>query len=97
MIKAILTFIFIFITGQSFGEYRVYQYIVKNKIKTAKDIPNGHYVLSTLNPVSYVAYNGGSLLIDVDLLRTWMCPGHTGKGKDYCPSPYDKIVERTIQ
>lgn len=73
-----------------FAEYRVYQYIVKNKVPIV-DSPKSHLVTSTLDPVSYLSYHGGSTLLTVDLLRTWMCPGHTAK-KDVCDGPYKKLA-----
>ena len=79
------------------AEYRVYQYTLKKRIKNSPDSPNAKIVLSSLNPVAFTAYNGGNGLIQIDLLRTWMCPGYTGKKAPYCPSPYDKIIERTIK
>jgi len=100
MIKKLgITLIFFIICLPSlvYSEYRVFQYSIKNKITSAIDQPNSNIVLSTLNPVSYLAYNGGGSLMTVDLLRTWICPGHTGNKKDICPSPYDKIVERLIE
>lgn len=97
MIKK-LTFIFIgLISATAFAEYRVYQYVIKNNISTAQDQPNSHMVTSTLNPVAYQAYYGGMRNLTIDLLRTWICPGHTGHQKKLCPSPYDTIIERTIQ
>lgn len=92
--KLIFLFFFTCYSYLCFSEYRVYQYHLKNKIKTANDAPNGYYILSTLNPVSYIAYHGGSKIVNVSLLRTWICPGFTGKGRNYCPSPYDQITEK---
>lgn len=91
--KKILTTILLLMSSTCFSEYRVYQYSLTNKISTAKDQPNFQVVLSTLDPVSYIAYNGGSQLVEVDLLRTWICPGHTGQGKDICDNPYGKLPE----
>lgn len=62
-----------------------------------KDSPNGHLVTSTLDPVSYIAYNGGQELLAVDLLRTWICPGYTGGAKQTCKSPYEKIPAGVIE
>ena len=64
--------------------------MVKNKVQM-KDSPNGHLVTSTLDPVSYIAYNGGQSLLAVDLLRTWICPGYTGEALQTCDSPYGKV------
>jgi hypothetical protein len=74
------------------AEYRVYQYLVKSKnslnsVNNAKARP----VVSTLNPVAYRAYHGGSS-IDLTLMRTWMCVGYTGAGRDVCPAPGDKAA-----
>lgn len=78
------------------AEYRVYQYIVKNKVSDPKDQKPGVIKTSTFDPVSYIAYHGGASLITVDLLRTWQCPGHTGK-KTICESPYSKLTEEDIK
>lgn len=74
----------------------MYQYVVKNKVQI-KDAPNGHMVTSTLDPVSYIAYNGGKSLLEVDLLRTWICPGYTGLSKQTCNSPYGSLPEGVIK
>jgi len=74
------------------AEYRVYQYLVRPKTKEFLVNDSGAKTQkSTLNPVSFIAYNGGASAIDVTLLRTWMCPGNTGK-KDYCPHPSQREV-----
>lgn len=46
-------------------------------------------IISTLNPVAYRAYHGGSS-VDLTLMRTWMCVGYTGKGKAPCKAPGEK-------
>ena len=49
-------------SSAALAEYRVYQYYVKSK----NDIPTdkqSYLVLSTLDPVAYVSYHGGSLSI----------------------------------
>ena len=84
------------IFGQSlslFAEYRVYQYYIssrQNKIQDSKP----YLVTSSLDPVSYVAYNGGQTAIRADLLRTWICPGNTAQ-KEYCASPYERLPATT--
>ena len=80
----------IFFIQNANAEYRVYQYSIKNNIATSENNAQLKIVKSTLNPVSYKAYHGGSL-ISVSLMRTWICPGHTAK-KEVCPSPYEKMV-----
>ncbi len=77
------------------AEYRVYQYFVKSKSFKAQD--NGSYIVTTsLNPVTYRAYHGGQETITLDSMRTWICPGYTGKFKQYCPSPYSKLLSREL-
>ena len=88
--KFLIIYILSICINSAFAEYRAYQYIVNNEVKV-QDSPNGHFVVSTLDPVSFLAYNGGSVLINVDLLRTWICPGHTGYNNSICDSPYGKV------
>lgn len=76
----------------SHAEYRVYQYSIKPKKLYEVDV-KPYLVTSTLDPVSYVSYHGGRETVSVDLLRTWMCKGHTGQLRSYCPSPYEKAKE----
>ena len=76
----------ILISFNSYGEYRVYQYILKKPFQENVEIIN-----STLDPVSYGAYNGGKLNLDYTYLRTWICPGHTAN-RGLCPSPYKKEI-----
>ncbi len=78
------------------AEYRVYQYLIKNKV-TIQDAPNSHLTISSLNPITYMAYHGGSNLVSVDLLRTWICPGYTGSQKNYCSSPYGKVPAGVLE
>lgn len=79
------------------AEYRVYQYIVSNKIQTTSDAPKSNIVLSSLNPVSFISYHGGKGLVNVDLVRTWMCSGYTGDNKKYCQSPYGELPQKIKQ
>ncbi len=76
----------------SWAEYRVYQYLIKNKVQTSKVNDKLNIITSTLNPVAFKAYNGGSELVQLELLRTWICPGDTSF-KRVCKSPYQKIEE----
>ena len=77
----------------AYAEYRAYQYMVRPNplLKFEKKY---YLVRSTLDPVSYVAYHGGYNSLQVDLLNTWMCMGHTspvgkgnGIGGELCPPP----------
>lgn len=93
MNKLILLF-FISLISSAFAEYRVYQYIIKNKINSQR-VGKPLITNSTLDPVSFIAYNGGSKSVEIDLLRTWMCPGNTKK-KELCKSPYRELsAEKT--
>jgi len=76
MKAALLTFLLTATFSEAFGEYRVYQYYVKSKVQNINS-PDAQIVTSTLNPVSYVAYNGGSLSVEINLLRSWLCMGNT--------------------
>ena len=77
-------------TVNAWGEYRAYQYLVKNNDPYAVATrAQAQYIISTLNPAMYRSYHGGESL-SIELLRTWICPGYTGRGKTICPHPYDK-------
>lgn len=72
------------------AEYRAYQYLVKTRDPYATATKaDARYIVSSLNPQNYQRYHGGSL-VTVDLLRTWICPGYTGRGTTPCNHPYDK-------
>lgn len=81
------------LTLPCYAEYRAYQYVVKNKVNIENQRPNNVIITSTLDPIGYLAYHGGGLLIEVELLRTWICPGNTA-GQDICPSPYSQTINR---
>jgi hypothetical protein len=93
--KKIITMTLLLYSITSLAEYRVYQYVIKNK-GSYQDKDVTYNVLSTLNPVSYKAYHGGASNIQIDLLRTWICPGHTGNKQDYCPSPYEDMMKNGV-
>jgi hypothetical protein len=77
------------------GEYRVYQYYVKAKVKNIGS-PNAQVVTSTLDPISYTAYYGGREMIEVNLLRSWMCMGNTAN-KPFCTiSDGKELVEGPV-
>lgn len=76
------------------AEYRAYQYLVKTNDQFAvANKAEAQYIVSTLNPQMFKSYHGGSY-VSVDLLRTWICPGYTGK-KVVCEHPYDKATTET--
>lgn len=86
---ALLLFILAF-SGNVSAEYRAYQYLVKtNDPYAVATRARSQYIVSTLNPQMYKSYHGGSF-VTVDLLRTWICPGYTGRGQKICDHPYDK-------
>ena len=80
----------LFISTTTLAEYRVYQYVVTNKVLSTNEKPNSFTVKSTMSPTMYIAYHGGSELINIDLVRTRRCVGNTAK-KNLCPSPYAKL------
>lgn len=72
------------------AEYRAYQYVVKtNDPYAVATLAESQYIVSTLSPQMYKSYHGGSY-VKIDLLRSWICPGYTGKGQKICDHPYDK-------
>lgn len=93
MTKTLTTLLFLS-SLPAFGEYRAYQYAVVNKVVFSGQ-PKTALVTTTLDPRTYIAYHGGSGLVNVDLLRTWICPGHTGK-RPVCPSPYARLSEEAL-
>lgn len=95
MIKIVLSLLISFASFSALAEYRAYQYIVKNNDPYAVATKaEAQYIVSTLNPQMYKSYHGGPF-VTVDLLRTWICPGYTGKRQKVCDHPYDK--ENPIQ
>lgn len=90
MIKLLIIASIFMIPDTSRAEYRAYQYIVKsNDPYAVATKAKSQYIVSTLNPQNYQSYHGGSF-VTVDLLRTWICPGYTGRGQKICDHPYDK-------
>jgi len=81
----------LFFMNLTFAQYRVYQYYVSSKLKLPTD-SKSYLVTSTLDPVSYISYHGGSHSIKVDLLRSWKCPGHTGGNTPLCKSPLENAT-----
>lgn len=67
---------------ESRGEYRVYQYQIRNR----DGIEQPPYLeQSSLDPISYQAYHGGPKSIELSLLRTWICRGNTSYIKTCAP------------
>ncbi len=92
MIKALLAGSILVASASAIAEYRAYQYIVKsNDPYAVATKAKAQYIVSTLNPQNYKSYHGGSF-VTVDLLRTWICPGYTGRGQKICDHPYDKEI-----
>jgi hypothetical protein len=94
MNKALLILLTL-VTTPVFGEYRVYQYYVRSKVQNINS-PNAQIVTSTLNPISYAAYNGGKLSVEVNLLRSWVCMGNTSH-QDICAISEGKELEGAAQ
>ncbi|NBX68441.1 MAG: hypothetical protein EBR01_05695 [Proteobacteria bacterium] len=71
------------------GSYRVYQLRVRHYDQTAKKKIN-RVVLTVMDPVQYLSFNGGPRTMKVDLQDTWYCPGDTS-GKRYCKKPKEPV------
>lgn len=88
--KGFWIFTNLLLTASAGAEYRAYQYMVKtNDPFAVATKAQAQFIVSTLNPKAYQSYHGGQF-VAVDLLRTWICPGYTGKGQKICDHPYDK-------
>lgn len=87
-------FISLVISQNIFSEYRVYQYYVRSKVLNLAPT-TATLVNSTLDPKSYVAYNGGRDAIEVSLLRSWMCLGDTSK-KNICEIADNEILKEVV-
>lgn len=68
------------------AEYRAFQYLVKSNSFT-------NTIISTHNPVTFLAYHGEPEQIEINLIKTWMCPGYTGQFKPICPAPEKQILD----
>lgn len=89
--KLLLILLTILAPLPTYAEYRVYQYLVKSTNTQAMvNVAQARPILSTLNPVAFRAYHGGSL-VDLTLMRSWMCVGYTGQGEDVCPAPSERL------
>ena len=87
-IKLIPFLVILMLSFNLMAEYRAYQYIVKSKNSTElpnKNVPSS-IIVSTLNPISFIAYNGGEKTIAIELINSWICPGNTSN-KPIC-APY---------
>lgn len=89
--KKLITLTCILFSCSAFAEYRVYQYYVRAYAPNP-DVSEAYLVTSFLNPESYVAYHGGHHSIEVELLRSWVCPGDTSK-KKICKAPIETLLE----
>jgi hypothetical protein len=89
--KSFLISIFLFSITSVHAEYRVYEYLVRSVNQIPQD--KGTYIVtSTLFPSAYLAYHGGDS-IQIDLLKSWLCPGYTGGLKKICSSPYEAFTK----
>ena len=89
--KCILLLTLLFVIP-AMAQYRVFQYSVRTTLPKPFD-QNSYTVISTLDPVSYLAYHGGRNSLELNILRTWTCPGYTG-GLEICDSPEEKIIDQ---
>lgn len=81
--------LFSLLSFSALAEYRVYQYMVSPRFQ--RRTPSSIIVTSTLDPSSYLSYHGGQDALRINLLKTWMCKGHTG-GKSVCDDPMAKLL-----
>ncbi len=88
----ILTLGLLFAT-KALAEYRVYQYYVQPN-STYPTKAQSTIETSTLDPVTYKAYHGGTAT-KIDLVRTWLCPGYTGDGRPPCEDAKDVSANTT--
>lgn len=88
-----LTLLSILLCLPALAEYRVYQYLVQpsNNYPTKAQ---SFIATSTLDPVSYKSYHGGSLS-KIDMVRTWLCPGYTGDNRPACEGPTEQASAET--
>ena len=86
-----LSIIHICLSSNVQAEYRVYQYLIKSKNSLAQ---NHKTITSSLNPVAYLAYHGGNTAIDLEFIRTWICPGNTSNKIPHCQSPYEQLTSQ---
>jgi hypothetical protein len=87
---SLILFIILGFSSLARAEYRAYQYIVKtHDLYASTTKAQAQYIVSTLNPQMYKSYHGGPF-INAELLRTWICPGYTGRGRKICDHPYDR-------
>lgn len=70
---------FFLITECVYAEYRVYQYWVKSKSRDKAEL-----ITSSLDPKAYLAYYGKENETSINLVRSWVCYGDTGKHKVPC-------------
>ncbi len=82
LVAMIIAFVLCTITNVH-AEYRAYQYLLDTQNPEQK---NSTIITTSLTPVAMTRYYGISKQ-KLFLLRTWICPGHTG-GKKTCQPPY---------
>ena len=91
MIKIFSIFLLTFVSSSALAEYRAYQYLVKTIHSNAMTTDGSPQVVtSTLHPGAFKSYYGAGS-ITIDLLRSWMCPGHTGYSRPACSHPYERM------
>ena len=88
--------VFVSLAGPAWAEYRLYQYLIKpRQMETVGSPPQAYLTISSLDPISYQSYHGGTGIQEIGLLRSWMCMGHTG-GKESCLAPLDLFPKEPV-
>lgn len=80
----------LFAQGVALAEYRVYQYMVTDLLKADPS----RILTTTHNPRTVYSYQLNRQRYQASLMRTWMCPGHTGGKKELCASPYLAVLPK---
>ncbi len=96
MIYSIIFLTFFFYGPSAFSEYRVYQYLVKNKNLNDADktLDNkSYFTTSSFDPATYLSYHGGSDSMKIELLKTWVCKGSTANRDTFCDGPAPALTE----
>lgn len=70
-------------------ETRIYEYLIQGK-STLTGQPSAKIVTTHMSPTSYLAYYGSREIQNIELIRTWACPGNTGQLRPPCLHPYEQ-------
>ena len=83
--SSLISFILLTFSYQVSSENRNYQYAIINKHFTNKGQRKTNIIIETLPPTAYTSKHGIENSTGEILLRTWLCPGVTGRLKTCKP------------